>query len=380
MKPSALIVLVIVGVMAAGWSVPDPASSSAASSLVTDSLSCGSGDAATPPASEPPVATAATADVTRSPELWPVTDVPLPGGASRFDYQSLDETTGRLYIAHMGAGQLVVFDTATQQVVGAIDNLPTVTGVLVVPELHRVFASVAGEHQVAVIDTERLEVVARVGDIGFPDGLAYVPAVRQIFVSDESGGGELVIDTTTNQVITTINIGGEAGNTHYDPVSSCILVAVQTRHQLVAIDPATHQLVGRYEMGEACQAPHGFLLDVPRRLAYVACEESATLLVVDLQTMAVTGSHPVGDGPDVLAFDPSWRQLYVASESGLVAVFAEQDDATLRRVGEISAQDAHSVSVDPTTHLVYLPLADVDGQPVLRIVAATPPPEDLDDA
>ncbi len=377
MKPSALIVLVIVGVMAAGWSVLGAASSAAASSLGKDSLSCEIGNAATPPASEPPVA---TADVTRSPELWPVIDVPLPGGASRFDYQSLDETTGRLYIAHMGAGQLVVFDTATQQVVGTIDNLPTVTGVLVVPELHHVFASVAGDHQVAVIDTERLQVVARIGEIGFPDGLAYVPAVQQIFVSDESGGGELVIDATTNQVTTTIDIGGEAGNTHYDPVSGCVLVAVQTSRELVALDPATHQLVGRYKMDEACQAPHGFLIDGPRRLAFVTCEENATLLVVDLQIMAVTGSYPVGDGPDVLAFDPGWRQLYVASESGLVAVFAEQDDATLRRVGEISAQDAHSVSVDPTTHLVYLPLPDVDGRPVLRIVAATPPPEDLDNA
>src|SRR5829696_8392004 len=35
--------------------------------------------------------------------LHPIVDVPLPGAATRFDYQSLDETTGRLVIAHMGA-------------------------------------------------------------------------------------------------------------------------------------------------------------------------------------------------------------------------------------------------------------------------------------
>src|SRR5256885_5453045 len=39
-----------------------------------------------------------------------VADVPLPGSASRFDYQSLEPTSGRLFISHMGAGQLVVFD------------------------------------------------------------------------------------------------------------------------------------------------------------------------------------------------------------------------------------------------------------------------------
>lgn len=42
--------------------------------------------------------------------LETVVDVPLPGPAVRFDYQSLDPAQGRLYIAHMNANQIVVFD------------------------------------------------------------------------------------------------------------------------------------------------------------------------------------------------------------------------------------------------------------------------------
>ena len=33
------------------------------------------------------------------------------------------------------------------------------------------------------------------------------------------------------------------------------------------------------------------------------------------------------------------------------------------------ATNAHSVAVDPRTHLVYLPLRNVRGRPVLRIMA-----------
>ena len=40
-----------------------------------------------------------------------VADIPLPGGATRFDYQSLDADAGRLYFSHMGDGKLMVFDT-----------------------------------------------------------------------------------------------------------------------------------------------------------------------------------------------------------------------------------------------------------------------------
>jgi DNA-binding beta-propeller fold protein YncE len=318
--------------------------------------------------------TPATPRPSKSPVLQPLVDVPLPGGPRRFDYQSLDPSTGRLYIAHMGADQVVIVDTATEQVVGAIDHISTVTGVLVVPELGRVFAAAAGDHRVAVIDARSLQVVAYAGDIGFPDGLDYAPGTNQVFVSDESGGGELVIDAGTNDVVATIDVGGEAGNTHYDSVSGCIIVAVQSRNQLVTIDPATDQLLARYNLDGDCQAPHGFLIDEPRRLAFVACEDNARLLTIDLNTMHVTATCPVGGGPDVLAFDPAWRRLYVASESGVVSIF-EEVGTTLTPIGEYVAPHAHSIAVDPATHRVYLPLEDVDGMPVLRILTAAPPPD-----
>ena len=42
--------------------------------------------------------------------LQQIADIPLPGPAVRFDYQSLDTAHSRLYIAHMNADQLVVFE------------------------------------------------------------------------------------------------------------------------------------------------------------------------------------------------------------------------------------------------------------------------------
>src|SRR5579863_2285087 len=79
--------------------------------------------------------------------LKQVADVPLPGPAVRFDYQSLDAAHGRLYIAHMNADQLVVFDTKRREVVANLDGFPNVHGVWAVPELGRVYASATGEHK-----------------------------------------------------------------------------------------------------------------------------------------------------------------------------------------------------------------------------------------
>jgi DNA-binding beta-propeller fold protein YncE len=103
-----------------------------------------------------PIAAAVAAPAPPPPVvLQTIVDVPLPGSASRFDYQSLDEASGRLVIAHMGADQVVIVDTATRQVVGSVGDVKTPTGVLAVPELGRIFAAGAGSGDVAVIDAER---------------------------------------------------------------------------------------------------------------------------------------------------------------------------------------------------------------------------------
>src|SRR5438105_9266093 len=164
-----------------------------------------------------------------APVLARVADVPLPGAAVRFDYQSIDTIANRLYISHMNVGELVVFGLKARRVEGIVGDLPRTTGVCAVPALGKVYASIPGKHYVAVIDARTLRVEAHVGQIGFPDGIAYAPEVKKIYVSDESGGGELVIDGPTNRVVTTIPLGGEGGNTVYDPGSGHILVVVQTR-------------------------------------------------------------------------------------------------------------------------------------------------------
>ena len=300
-----------------------------------------------------------------------VVDEPLPGSASRFDYQSLETTSGRLFISHMGAGQLVVFDVRQGRVIGNLDGFPTVTGVLAVPAEHRAYASATGDHAVVVVDDSALQIVARVPGPRFPDGLAYAPDERRVFISDESGRRDFVLDAARNAMLTRIELGGEAGNTQYDAASHCVIVAVQTANQLAVIDPATAQIVRRITLDRAVRYPHGVYIESQHRVAFIAGQESATLGVLDIPTLQLRQVLPVGSDPDVLAFDPALGRLYVAAESGVVAVFEERA-GSLVQLGWYRAPRAHSVAVDPGTHRLYVPLADVRGQPVLRVLEPTP--------
>jgi DNA-binding beta-propeller fold protein YncE len=294
-----------------------------------------------------------------------IKEIPLPGPANRFDYQSFDPSTDRIYMNHMDAGRTIVFDADSDRVVTEIAGVPRATGVWAVPSHHQVYISAAGAHEVAIVDEHTLKIVSRVGGIRFPDGIAYAPTADKVFVSDEAGSADVVIDAKTGAKRSTIALGGEAGNTHYDSVSHCILVAVQTKNQMVAIDPASERIVQRYDLAGS-DHPHGFTIDEPDRLAFISCEGNAALIVLDLRTMKPVQHLAVADDPDVLAWDPGLRRLYVAAESGVLSAYW-LDGTTLKPVGEVRAAHAHTVSVDPRTHRVYLPLENVHGRPLLRI-------------
>ena len=309
------------------------------------------------PGTEPPAA--------RAP-LHLVVDIAMPGPAVRFDYQSLDTRSGRLYISHMNANQLVVFDTRERKVVANLDGFARVRGVWVVPELKRVYSAARGSHEVVVLDTDTLQTVARIGPIPDPDGLAYAPTAGRLFVSDEKSKADAVIDAKKNSLVTSIPIGGEAGNTVYDAGSDRILVAVAEPAELAVIDPATAQVAARFPL-TGLKEPHGIALDPARHVAFVAGQANRTLGVLDLESHQVLETHSVGEDPDVLAFDAGLGLLYVASEFGTVSVF-EQHGKKLVPRGELAIPHAHTVCVDPGTHLVYLPLEDVGGRPTLRIM------------
>jgi DNA-binding beta-propeller fold protein YncE len=126
-----------------------------------------------------------------------IREIPLPGPANRFDYQSVDPSSGRIYMNHMNAGRTVVFDADSARVIAEISDVPRATGVWAVPSHHQVYISAAGAHDVAMVDDRTLKITSRVGGIRFPDGIAYAPNADKVFVSEETGNADDQIDAKT---------------------------------------------------------------------------------------------------------------------------------------------------------------------------------------
>ncbi|HEX9134200.1 MAG TPA: hypothetical protein VF844_18060 [Ktedonobacteraceae bacterium] len=133
-----------------------------------------------------------------------------PGQAQDFDnfgFEAIDPTTHLLFIAHTGPvpfnysfeddtfhfddpadiardGNILVFDLRKQQLVGRVP-IPRVTGLVVAPDLHKVFAAGSEENRIYSFDEPSLTNIKflQMAEFDDPDTLSYDPVTHRLFVA-----------------------------------------------------------------------------------------------------------------------------------------------------------------------------------------------------
>jgi DNA-binding beta-propeller fold protein YncE len=301
-----------------------------------------------------------------------VADVPLPGNATRFDYQDIDPTRGQLVIAHMGDSSVLVTSLADGSTMKELPGIGTVRGVLAASEIGRIFASADATNELVLIDSSALTEMGRTPTGNGPDGIGWDPTDRIVGVSDQDDAAvSLIADGGTGKR-TDVPLGGiETGNVVFDTGRGLFWVSVVTAtlpNQLVAIDPLTATVKTRLDL-PGCEGAHGLRIHPDGNSALVACEGNYVLARVDLGGTNAVTTAPTGGGPDVLSIDPSFGWLYVAAESGDLVVFDIGQPGLVAVDREHPGDNSHSVAVDPATHRVFFPLlAGTGGTPVLRIM------------
>ena len=348
-----------------------------------------------------------------------------PGQAQRFDhfdFQSLDPNTHLLFIVHTGPnpdkeaailhnpnfdegtdGNIVVFNTQLNKVVGLI-NVPQAAGVMIAPDLHKVFIGDAAESIIYIVSEQSpFNTIAKIqlDPNDGPDALEYDQIDHRIFVGDPGAAispdnanialknqNVAVIDAITNKLITRIPFGlhppfgDDIGHVQFDPVTHRIFVVTlplidqnlntpQTPPSfLAAIDPVALKVVSKVKLPDECLTPHGLVIDAQLREAFVACVDSLNLARVDLQTMqAFSGPLlSVAYNPDIVRLDHPLHLLFVGCAGG-ISIFDESGRG-LKKLGDyfLGGGSYHTIAIDEATQLIYLPQPSVGDRPILRVI------------
>jgi YVTN family beta-propeller protein len=307
---------------------------------------------------------------TRSSTLLTVErDVPVPGGATRFDYQAIDAANGQLVIAHMNDNAVLVLALADGSLRKVLANIATPRGVAVGDG--KIFVT-SKPDQLVIIDGSTLAEIARVTTGSAPDGDAFDPEHNIVGVSDQGDGALSLITASGMGARTQVPLGVETGNVVYDATRKQFWTTVVGEHppnELVEVAPTSGTVTQRIPL-PGCSDAHGLHLHPDGRSAYIACEGNDKLLRVELDGDHALSIGDTGAGPDVLSIDASRGWLYVAAESGDLTIWDIEKPGLVLVGHDHPGDHAHTVAVDPATHRVYFPLPRGNGAtPVVRIMS-----------
>jgi len=296
-----------------------------------------------------------------------VIDLPGPKG-QRFDYLTIDDEDQYLLSAHLGPGVLHVIDMRTNRLVKSIQRLPGITGLEYVPGLHKVYTSNWGEEKIGVVDLRTMSVVKRLSTESKPNGMAYATPFRKVYVVNTLGKAVSIIDVDKDEIVKVLRFNSETGTPGYDAVAKKIYVTLRSTNEVAEIDPSTDRVIDRYSV-EGCVFDHGMAVDSEHHRAFLLCGGSHNLTVFALDRHKAIAHFSIPAGADVVKFDDKNGRAYAACSSGAISVVQEDDPEHFRKIEDFPVQRlVHSLAVDPSTHRVYAPEQQEDGQPVARIV------------
>jgi DNA-binding beta-propeller fold protein YncE len=305
--------------------------------------------------------------------LIEVAEAPLPGRASRFDYQDIDPEQGLLIVAHMNDSAVLILDLKDGSVKKLLPNIPTPRGVAVADDVGLLFVT-STPGRLVIIDNKTLAEVARVATGTAPDGDAWDPMHKVVGVSDQGDGALSLIPDSGMGTRTQVKLGIETGNVAFDPSRGQFWITVVRQtppDQLVEVDPMAGTITTRIDL-PGCDGAHGLRIHPDGKSAFVACEGNDTLARVDLDGAHTIATADSGAGPDVLAMDPGIGWIYVAAESGDLTVFDLRQPGLVLVGHDAPGDNSHSVAADPATHRVFFPLMQgSNGTPVMRIMRPT---------
>jgi DNA-binding beta-propeller fold protein YncE len=287
--------------------------------------------------------------------LEPVGFVSLPSGREAgFDHADVYTPKRRMYVAHTGADRLDVVDCVDQRRLRSLPDLPGVAGVLIDAPDDLLFTSDRGCARVSVFRCSDEEPLGRVVVGPHPNGLAYDRISRRLYSFNlgEPLGENCsvsVIDVDGLEVVTELPLPGRPRWAVYDEERQVVYANIRDPAVIVVIDCGRVEIAKAFEV--PCDGPHGLWLDGGRLLC---AADGGHLAALDRDTGAVLQSLPLPGVPDVVWHDAELRRLYVAiGEPGVVCAFSTDGDLTQLGMTETEA-GAHTLTVDPVSHHVYV--------------------------
>jgi YVTN family beta-propeller protein len=281
------------------------------------------------------------------------------GGTGGWDYVAVDPNTDRVYASH---GTVVeVVDTKAAKVVGQITQLHGVHGVAVAPEFGKGFITNGQSNSVTIFDLKTLAKVGEPQTGQNPDSVCFEPKTKHIFTFNGKSNDSTSIDPKTNEVIKSFSVGGKPEECAADGTGK-LYVNLEDSSQIIEIDAASNSVL-RHASLAPCESPSGLAIDLKNKKLFSVCDNKM-MAVVDIPTLKVVGTTPIGPGPDGAGYDPGLGLAFSSNGGDGTLSIVKQVNGKYETVDNVpTARGARTMTVDARNHRVYLLAAEYGPAP-----------------
>ncbi len=288
-----------------------------------------------------------------------VTEIPI-GGEGGWDILTIDSAASRLYLSH--ATKVVVVDLITNTVAGEIADTPGVHAFVPVPEVRRGFSSNGKESKSSVVDLTTLKTTSKIDTGPNPDAIVYEPRHGEVYICNHTGNSITVINSKAATVSATIPLGGNPEFAAVDETAGRVYCNIEEKSEVAVINADKHEVIAHWSLAPG-EGPSGIAVDATHHRLFSVCHNKM-MVMLDTESGKVVDTVPIGAGVDGCAFDDARQLAFASCGDGTVIIARKVAPRKLTVIQTLKTErGARTMALDPKTHRIYLPTAQLAPAP-----------------
>jgi YVTN family beta-propeller protein len=202
------------------------------------------------------------------------------GGDGGWDYLTVDEANGRIFVSHSTVVQVI--DIKTGLLAGTIPGTKGIHGIAIANDLNKGFTSNGQDSSSTVFDLQTLEVITKIKVTGQnPDAILYDTFSKRVFTGNGRSASFSVIDAVNNKEIGVIPLAGKPEAIVTDGKGK-IYVNIEDQNLIQVIDASKLTVLGSWPIDPG-EEPSGLALDNQTHLLFGMCSNQL-MVVVDAES------------------------------------------------------------------------------------------------
>jgi DNA-binding beta-propeller fold protein YncE len=285
------------------------------------------------------------------------------GGEGRWDFITVDPAARLLYVPRQTHVQALKEESG--ELVADLPNTPGVHGVALAPEFNRGFISNGTGNSVTIFDLKTNKALAIVPAGKKPDAILYDAVSKKVLCFNGNSNDATVIDAAVDPAKPiaegTIALNGKPEVAVADGLGH-VYVNLEDKSSIAVIDVKAMRVTGLWKI-EGGDEPTGLAIDVAHHRLFAGCDNEV-MAVVDIETGKTLATLPIGKGVDGCEFDPAFGVALASCGDGTLTAVKETSPGKFSVIQTLKTRKgARTLCVDPRTHAIYLPTAEMQDQP-----------------